>query len=99
MVSREMVGIAIATVGLLLIPFGLFSDPKWWIAVVVLLFIGLVVHTTDRVVEFDKRHGPAPGPSGGFGLHTDQIPHAPKMGRSSRDSDDSSIGSDGGDGD
>jgi hypothetical protein len=77
--SREIVGIAIALIGLLLVPLGLFHDPKWWIAVVALVLIGFVVIRTKRVEEFEKAHGPPPVTSGGFGLHTDQIPHAPKF--------------------
>lgn len=95
MSSREIVGIAIAIFGLLLVPLGLFHDPKWWIAVVLLVVIGMLLFRTKRVEEFEKAHRPPPVTSGGLGLHTDQIPHAPQFKGSASSTDDF----DGGDGD
>ena len=94
MAPREVIGIGVAVLGTLLVPFGLFHDPQWWIAVVLLIFLGFALLYTKRVEEFEKEHGPAPGPSRGFGLHTDQIQHKPPTLRGS-DTSDHTDGADG----
>ena len=72
MASREWLGLAFVTVGVVLAPVAIIYGRIWWIGVVVSIVVGLVLFLSRRVISEEEKTGHLlrSGPGGlGLGAH------------------------------
>ncbi len=89
MLWRELTGVLLTALGFILVVPAYFGDPRWWYPSAVLVLVGALLYSTQRVARREAKYGTSDTPEAGLMAPGPLSPRALRGSR--RDSDSSDL--------